>query len=120
MKRIFIALCTLFFMFLFTSCNIDDFVKDNNTKENIPSQRLYEPDCEEIIRCFNERDVEGLKLFLNPEVAHKYDVETQIKEAFELISSDIVEYEIGTRKISGDSFRNGKIGIVLPQNVLKI
>ncbi|GHU56334.1 hypothetical protein FACS1894132_13640 [Clostridia bacterium] len=80
---------------------------DNGTNTNLEN-KLYRPNCEEVIRCFNERDSEGLKKIINPKFVDATTIKN-IEEAFTLINGDIISYKIRAATISSDSFRDGKV-----------
>ena len=74
----------------------------NSEKVNTP-ERQAKAISTQMIKCFKEKDSENLKSLFSQHVQGKYDLDTQIKEAFDFINGDIVSHDEPDGKSSGKS-----------------
>ena len=72
MKKIIIYIAFICLIFAMTSCVVDETKKASNEKSI------------EIIRCFDEKDAEGLKALFCEEVRISHNLDEEIQFAFDL------------------------------------
>lgn len=105
-----IIICYLITLLLFTSCSVPT---------SSTSHRTAKEQCDEIVRCFNEKDTDALKsMFCNTVVLSKStDIEQQIENVYILFDNEkIVSYEI----ISGSESRSEDKGEVTKLEIYPI
>lgn len=76
-------------------------------KSEIINSGYSEKVSENIIECFNNKDVDGLIQMISPYVLETREVEEQIKNAYEVIEGTITSYEVLSFGYDG-SIRDGK------------
>ena len=91
MKKILAIICIISISFL-TACNLDDFAGD---WEYDPHKSRGDSDygktiIDEVIRCFDEDDVDALVDMFSDEQKNKYNLERQIKKAMEVYNGKSV------------------------------
>lgn len=64
--------------------------------------------AEEIIRCFEEKDSDGLKSVFCEEIQNMHSLDEEIRSAFDYIDGDIIDYNI-EQGSDGKSVDDGKI-----------
>ena len=74
----------------------------NSEKVNTP-ERQAKAISTQMIKCFKEKDSENLKSLFSQHVQEKYDLDTQIQEAFDFIDGDIVSHGEPDGQASGKS-----------------
>lgn len=84
MKKYFmIMIC--FVLFVFTGCEDLDKHNPNANNEKIGT---------EIIRCFKEKDTEGLKSMFCSKISNSHDLDSEISAAMDFMEGEIESYEI--------------------------
>lgn len=64
--------------------------------------------AEEILRCFNEDDIEGLKSMFCKEVSNTYNLDEEIAEAMNFFDGKAISHD-KVRVAGGDSIREGRV-----------
>jgi PBP1b-binding outer membrane lipoprotein LpoB len=101
--------------FLMTMLLLSIFLSSCGFLETKPKQELFKPSTEEIVQCFIEKDVAGLKAILEREMSSAVyddifeDIDKKINDAFDFIDGNIISYKIGSTTISGDHVRYGEV-----------
>ena len=94
--RFVLCLITSFFIIM-SGCNFM-----SNKKANTP-ERQAKAISTQMIKCFKEKDVDKLKSLFSNHIQKEYDLDAQIKEAFDFIGGDIVFNDEPYGKASGKS-----------------
>ena len=97
MKKKFLIML-LIFIFSLTGCM---FVKDNTKSES------YDKSVE-ILRCFDEKDVEGLKKLFCQHTKKDTDIDSQIDEAFDFYKGKSLSFKFAYNGGVAGSWRDGK------------
>lgn len=102
MKKIFIFPLIVIIVTTLCSCS-------KTTSSNI----TVKGQCDEIIRCFNEKDSDGLKNMFCETVKKSKNLDKQIADAFDIIDGKIVSYDylIGSESKSVDKGKITKLEV---------
>ncbi len=99
MKKILAIICIISISFL-TACNLDGFAGDweYDPHKSRGDSNYGKTIIDEVIRCFDEDDVDALVDMFSDEQKNKYNLERQIKKAMEVyngksVSCDVYSYE---------------------------
>ena len=76
MKKVICIILITIICLNFSSCNFSDN-KDNDTK-------LINDQAKEIVRCFDEKDIDGLKSLFCQNTQDNYNLDEEIQDAFDL------------------------------------
>lgn len=97
MKRMILILLFVVMCLSLTSCTIE-------TKENVVDRY-----SNEVLRCFDERDAEGLKALFCERVQNSSDFDKEIEKAMGFFEGNIVSYNDYFRGREGEAINDGKI-----------
>ena len=86
MKKIFCVLLVFLLCFSLSSCNTDE-----KTDADPYTDKLRQT-ASDIVRCFDDKNIEELSKLISQSSHDKYYIETQIKEAFEFYSGKSVKF----------------------------
>ncbi len=98
-----LAILFMIALSFFTACNLDDFAGD---WEYDPHTSSYDLDycktiIDEVIRCFDEEDVDALEDMFSEYKKNKYNLERQIKKAMEVYNGKSVSCDEYSFSITG-------------------
>lgn len=85
MKKIFLIALIIFLILTLTSCNLN--ISDK-------TKQISNDKSKEIIRCFDEKDIDGLKNMFCNEIINSHDLDTEIQRAFNMYSGTSVSYNL--------------------------
>ena len=85
--KAFYSLCLMVItIFILTGCNNDIKLIDSKQSSNDKSK--------EIVRCFDEKDIEGLKNLFCEEVINSHNLDEEIQQAFDFYEGKSVSYDL--------------------------
>ena len=96
MKKIIIYIAFICLIFAMTSCVVDETKKASNEKSI------------EIIRCFDEKDAEGLKALFCEEVRISHNLDEEIQLAFDLYEGTSETYKFNYAGGTAGGWDNGE------------
>ncbi len=88
MKKKLVFITVILISIVFSGC----VTINNKPSNNKPSYIRVQSD--EIIRCFDEKDAEGLKALFCQNSIDYYDIDSEIQNAFDLYEGESVSYKI--------------------------
>jgi len=99
MKKILTIVILMIILITLSGCLSIDLQSDT---------KIGREQAEEILRCFDEEDIEGLKSMFCKKISDTYNLDRQIKEAMDFFDGKTISHDdvlVG----GGDSVRDGKV-----------